>query len=131
MAGYIARLLRRTRRAARHPVPRLRPSRNREAVTVVSDGAVIRAGIDSAGDEPLMLARALPGVIVVVGATAIARVVSRKSSWARPSMCWTTGFSICSLRGRSICCWSAEDDLSDLPLPAGRLREPLTAGSGG
>ena len=39
-----------------------------DGVTVVSDGTTILAGIESAGDEPLMLARALPGVPVLVGA---------------------------------------------------------------
>ena len=37
-------------------------------VTVVSDGAAILADLDTAGDEPLMLARTLPGVAVLVGA---------------------------------------------------------------
>src|SRR5207249_10554592 len=38
-------------------------------VTVVSDGRAILAGLDRAGDEPLMLARALPAVPVLVGAS--------------------------------------------------------------
>ena len=37
-----------------------------DGVTVVSDGTQVRADFDHAGDEPLMLARALPGVPVVV-----------------------------------------------------------------
>ena len=37
-------------------------------VTIVSDGTRVLAGVDTAGDEPLMLARAVPGVIVAVGA---------------------------------------------------------------
>src|SRR5581483_2456624 len=39
-----------------------------DGATVVSDGARIRASLERAGDEPLMLARALPAAIVVVGA---------------------------------------------------------------
>ena len=39
-----------------------------DGVTIVSDGTAIRADLDTAGDEPLMLARALPGVPVLVGA---------------------------------------------------------------
>jgi tetraacyldisaccharide 4'-kinase len=39
----------------------------RDGVTVVSDGTRVLAELDEAGDEPLMLARALPGVIVLVG----------------------------------------------------------------
>src|SRR5205085_980145 len=40
--------------------------RRRVRVTVVADRTAIRAGVFSSGDEPLMLARALPGVAVVV-----------------------------------------------------------------
>ena len=40
----------------------------RDGVTVVSDGTRVIADLDEAGDEPLMLARALPGVSVLVGA---------------------------------------------------------------
>ena len=34
----------------------------------MSDGTAVLADLDTAGDEPLMLARALPGVPVLVGA---------------------------------------------------------------
>src|SRR5262249_18071106 len=40
----------------------------RDGVTVVSDGTRILEDLDTAGDEPLMLARALPQVPVLVGA---------------------------------------------------------------
>ena len=39
-----------------------------DGVTVVSDGCNVMATLDRAGDEPLMLARSLPGVGVFVGA---------------------------------------------------------------
>ena len=42
--------------------------RPEDGVTVVSDGCRVLADIDRAGDEPLMLARALPSVPVLVGA---------------------------------------------------------------
>jgi tetraacyldisaccharide 4'-kinase len=41
---------------------------NTAAVVVVSDGRTIRATLETAGDEPLLMARQLPGVTVVVGA---------------------------------------------------------------
>jgi tetraacyldisaccharide 4'-kinase len=41
-------------------------------VQVVSDGRAALAGVDEAGDEPLLLARRLPGVPVVVGADRLA-----------------------------------------------------------
>ena len=37
-----------------------------DGATVVSDGSSMAAGVDLAGDEPLMLARALPAVPVIV-----------------------------------------------------------------
>src|SRR4051812_20348862 len=40
-----------------------------DGVTVVSDGRAILTGVESAGDEPLWLARALPTVPVLVGAS--------------------------------------------------------------
>ena len=68
IAEYIARLLRAeghrpailTRGYARRVVS--------DGVTVVSDGTTVLATLDTAGDEPIMLARALPGVGVFVGA---------------------------------------------------------------
>jgi tetraacyldisaccharide 4'-kinase len=44
---------------------RIRPS---DAVTIVSDETTVLAELADAGDEPLMLARALAGVPVLVGA---------------------------------------------------------------
>ena len=41
--------------------------RSREPVVVVSDGVQVRAGVRSAGDEPLVLAAHAPGVPVLVG----------------------------------------------------------------
>src|SRR5205085_10887183 len=40
----------------------------RDGVTIVSDGTRVVADLDSAGDEPLMLAQGLPAVPVLVGA---------------------------------------------------------------
>ena len=75
-----------------------------------------------------MLARALPGVPVLVGAD---RYLSRprwpSAGSARPSTCSTMGFSISSWRATSICCSSPRTTCSDQPLPAGRLRERLGA----
>src|SRR6185436_12716880 len=42
--------------------------RGGDGVTVVSDAAGVRAGVEEAGDEPFMLAQALPGVAVLVSA---------------------------------------------------------------
>ena len=65
---YIARLL---LQAGKRPAVLTRGYGRRivqDGVTVVSDGTRVIAGLDEAGDEPLMLARALPGETVLVGA---------------------------------------------------------------
>src|ERR1700722_3738824 len=43
--------------------------RPQDGVTVVSNGTAVLADLASAGDEPLMLARALPGIPVLVSAS--------------------------------------------------------------
>ena len=49
----------------------------------------------ASGDEPLMLARALPGVAVLVGASRYrAGPARRRASSARRSTCWTMDFSM-------------------------------------
>jgi tetraacyldisaccharide 4'-kinase len=66
LVAYIARLL---EDAGERPAilsrgyARTRPE---DGVTVVSDGIRLRADLERAGDEPLMLARALPRVPVLV-----------------------------------------------------------------
>lgn len=68
LVAYIARLL---EDAGERPAilsrgyARTRPE---DGVTVVSDGIRLRADIERAGDEPLMLSRALPRVPVLVSA---------------------------------------------------------------
>jgi tetraacyldisaccharide 4'-kinase len=97
--------------------------------TVVSDGTSILAGLDEAGDEPLLLARELPGVAVVVGAD---RYLSGRLAETRLG---TTvhilddGFQHFELARDTDLLLVEEDDLTDRPLPAGRLRESITAAS--
>jgi tetraacyldisaccharide 4'-kinase len=129
IAGYIARLL--VESGERPAILSRGYGRrdNSEAVTVVSDGAVIRAGIDSAGDEPLMLARALPGVIVVVGASRYRAGRVAEEQLGATVHVLDDGFQHLQIARTVDLLLVSEDDLSDLPLPAGRLREPLTAGA--
>jgi tetraacyldisaccharide 4'-kinase len=103
---------------------RRRPSRG---VTVVSDGLDVRASLDEAGDEPLMLARALPGVPVLVGADR-----HRSGRFAEAQLGATVhllddGFQHLMLARDVDLLVAAEDDLRDRVLPAGRLREPVAA----
>jgi len=126
IAGYIARLL---LESGERPaiLSRGYGRRNKsDAVTIVSDGAVIRAGVDSAGDEPLMLARALPGVAVVVGASRyLAGRVAEQQLGATVHVL-DDGFQHLQLdRDIDLVIVGREDVAHPVTLPGGRLREPL------
>jgi len=90
---------------------------------VVSDGNEILAGASEAGDEPVMLARSLPGVVVAVGPRRdrVGRAVEAR--FGRRVHVLDDGFQHLRLeRDLDIVCLDVED-LEDRPLPAGRLRE--------
>jgi len=94
----------------------------REAL-VVSDGASVLAGADEAGDEPVMLARDLPGVVVAVGPRrdAVGRAVEAR--FGRLVHVLDDGFQHLRLeRDLDLLCLDVRD-LGDRPMPAGRLRE--------
>jgi len=94
---------------------------------VVADGEGVRAGPEAAGDEPVMLARALPGVVVAVGRRRdrVGRAVEAR--FGSRVHVLDDGFQHLRLRrDLDLVCASAHD-LVDRPLPAGRLREPAAA----
>jgi tetraacyldisaccharide 4'-kinase len=96
---------------------------------VVSDGSTVLAGAAEAGDEPVMLARALPGVVVAVGPRrdVVGREVERR--FGRRVHVLDDGFQHLRLeRDLDLLCLDVRD-LDDRPLPAGRLREPPEAAS--
>ena len=75
------------------------------------------ADLDRSGDEPLMLARAVPGAMVLVCDVRARRARrSRTARSAPPSTCWTTGFSIARRARRR-----------PRPRRAGRPRRPARA----
>ena len=93
------------------------------ASLVVSDGRSVLASAAEAGDEPVMLARALPGVVVAVGARR--DVVGRdvEARFGRRVHVLDDGFQHLRLeRDLDLVCLDVRD-LEDQPLPAGRLRE--------
>src|SRR6185503_12918555 len=98
-----------------------------DGVTVVSDGNTVLADLDTAGDEPLMLARALPGVPVLVGVDRYlcGRLAERRLGATVHVL--DDGFQHLELARDVDLLLVAEDDLQDTPLPTGRLRERLTA----
>jgi tetraacyldisaccharide 4'-kinase len=104
----------------------------RSSPTIVSDGRQVLTGVDAAGDEPLMLARALveSGVRVVVGADRFAcgRVAERTLGATVHVL--DDGFQHFPLARDVDLVVTGEHDLSDEPLPYGRLREPLESAAG-
>jgi tetraacyldisaccharide 4'-kinase len=98
----------------------------RDGVTVVSDAAAVLASVGSAGDEPLMLARALPGVPVLVGASRYLSGRLAEDKLGATVHLLDDGFQHLELRRDVDLLVIDERDLNDQPLPAGRLREPLT-----
>jgi tetraacyldisaccharide 4'-kinase len=129
VVGYIARLL---AECGERPAILTRGygrRRTRERVTVVSDGATVRAGVFSSGDEPLMLARALPGVAVVVSASRYRAGRLAETELGATVHILDDGFQHVQIERDVDLLLISEEDLSDLPLPVGRLREPLAAGA--
>jgi tetraacyldisaccharide 4'-kinase len=99
--------------------------RPQDGVTVVSDGAAVLAGVASAGDEPLMLARALPGVPVLVGTSRYLSGRLAEEKLGASVHLLDDGFQHLEL-GRDVDLLVVDErDLNDQPLPVGRLREPL------
>jgi tetraacyldisaccharide 4'-kinase len=105
---------------------RTRPA---DGVTVVSDGRRVLADVASAGDEPLMLARMLPDVPVLVcdSRYLAGRLAERQFDVTVHLL--DDGFQHFELARDADLLVVAEEDLDDQPLPAGRLREPLSVAS--
>lgn len=98
-----------------------------DGVTVVSDGARVLADVATAGDEPLMLARQLPGVAVLVGSD---RYLSGRLAEERLGAAvhiLDDGFQHVTLARAVDLLLAGDEELRDTVLPAGRLREPLAA----
>jgi tetraacyldisaccharide 4'-kinase len=94
---------------------------------VVSDGLGVQATAHTAGDEPVMLARQVPGVVVAVGRRrdAVGRAVEAR--FGRRVHILDDGFQHLRLaRDLDLLCVDLRD-LRDRPLPAGRLREQASA----
>jgi tetraacyldisaccharide 4'-kinase len=97
------------------------------AVTLVATGAQVVADLDHAGDEPLMLARTLPGVPVLVGADRFACGLQAEQRFDVTVHVLDDGFQHLKLWRDVNLLLIDEDDLAERVLPAGRLREPLSA----
>ena len=98
-----------------------------DGVVVVSDGAHLLADVDRAGDEPLMLARAVRGAgVFVCDQRAMAGALAERHFGATVHVL-DDGFQHVALaRDLDIVVISPED-LEDRPIPFGRLRQPVSA----
>jgi tetraacyldisaccharide 4'-kinase len=96
-------------------------------VLVVGDGVRVAADVAEAGDEPVMLARALPGVVVAVGRDRVAAGRALETALGPRVFVLDDGFQHLQLvRDLDIVCVDA-GDLRARPLPAGLLRERPSA----
>jgi tetraacyldisaccharide 4'-kinase len=90
---------------------------------VVSDGASLMEGAETAGDEPVMLARDLPGVVVAVGPRRDVVGHAVEARFGRRVHVLDDGFQHLRLhRDLDLVCVDAAD-MDERCLPAGRLRE--------
>jgi tetraacyldisaccharide 4'-kinase len=99
----------------------------RGEVLVVGDGVRVAADVAEAGDEPVMLARALPGVVVAVGRDRVAAGRALETALGPRVFVLDDGFQHLRLvRDLDVVCVDA-GDLRARPLPAGLLRERPSA----
>ncbi len=96
---------------------------------VVRDAEGMRAELPESGDEPLMLAEALEGAIVVVHVDRARAGVAAESLGATVHVL-DDGFQHLRLRRDIDIVMLHPRDLDDAVVPAGRLREPLDALAG-
>ena len=99
-----------------------------EGVTVVSDGRRLRADLARAGDEPLLLARSLPGVVVLVCADRFLAGRLAEQHLGATVHVLDDGFQHMQLaRDVNLLIVDRADVERPRLLPSGRLREPLSA----
>jgi tetraacyldisaccharide 4'-kinase len=99
-------------------------------VVIVSNGERVLGDLDRAGDEPLMLARAVPGAAVVVAPERHAAGLVAEETLGCTVHILDDGFQHMKLDRDVDLLLVSPDDVHETPLPSGRLREPLTAASG-
>ncbi|MCS7157134.1 MAG: tetraacyldisaccharide 4'-kinase [Blastocatellia bacterium] len=102
--------------------------RSRAPLVLVSDGARVQATVFDAGDEPLLLARRLPGVVIAVGAGRHT-VARHLDDWFQPDVhILDDAFQHLALdRDLNLLLIDALDPFGgEELLPLGRLREPLS-----
>ena len=96
-------------------------------VVVVSDGEHVIADLDRSGDEPLLIARSVPGVAVLVSEQrAIARTLATVT-FGSTVVLLDDGFQHRQVSRQVDLVLVAGADLHDRRIPFGSLREPVSA----
>jgi len=102
-------------------------SRPEDGVVVVSDGVHLLADVDRSGDEPLMLARQVPGArVLVCDQRALAGALAERALHATVHIL-DDGFQHLQLARDIDLVIVTPQDLDGRALPFGRLREPVSA----
>ncbi len=100
----------------------------RRGVTVVSDGSRLLCDVRHAGDEPMMLAQAVPGAVVVVCGDRYEAGLAAERTLGATVHVLDDGFQHVQLaRDLDIVVTPAGELAREHVLPKGRLREPLSA----
>ena len=101
-------------------------ARNQPGVVIVRDATGIRADLASAGDEPLMLARQLPGVSVLTCPDRYRAGTVAEEQLGATVHVLDDGFQHLQLdRDIDLVLVGRDDVAHPVTLPGGRLREPL------
>lgn len=104
-----------------------RRRRHEEGVVVVSDGVRLMADLDRAGDEPLMLARMVPGAAVLVcDVRAMAAALAERQLDVTVHIL-DDGFQHQSLRRDVDIVIVGREDMFGRRIPFGRLRSPVSS----
>jgi tetraacyldisaccharide 4'-kinase len=98
-----------------------------DGVVVVSDGRRVLEPVERAGDEPCMLAHALPGVPVLVSGDRYLAGQLGAHRFGTTVSILDDGFQHLQLARDVDLLLASPSDLDEDVLPAGRLREPLGA----
>jgi tetraacyldisaccharide 4'-kinase len=98
-----------------------------DGVVVVSDGERVLVGVDSSGDEPQMLARALPRVPVLVSPDRHLAGTLAIRQFDAGVLLLDDGFQHLQLERTVDLLLASPADVAEDTLPLGRLREPLAA----
>jgi tetraacyldisaccharide 4'-kinase len=128
VVAYIARLLRQHGHVPSILTRGYGRRRVHDGVVVVSDGQRVRAGLDESGDEPLMLAKQLTGVPVLVSPDRYLAGRLAERHFACTVHLLDDGFQHLHLARETNLLIVEPSDLDAEVLPAGPLREPIDAG---